>query len=351
MTSKSSLGPISSAQQPRGVAHRGSVSVESSPQRSPLRGHRRGEAPCLAGVVLLLLLSLAAAPARAELSNAQRAQPHVDSAQAAFNERDYETALREFQAARALVQEPMLTYNIALCQERLGQLRDAIDSYNRYLREEPEADNAEDVREHIEDLHRQRVEARDAALEVEAADDASRDANAAEIRAQRTLDLAHHELDAVLGTGVTLAGGLRQNGGSAGFNLELDYHYRITPVWHVGGGLIYDSYYTGDEVTNGSNHRQYGGVISGRYARRFVDGQIEVRATAALGYEFIDAHLYPDRHWVFLRLGGTGAWAIVNGFGIHLRLSFRLGFLAGGNEADSAFGGTFDATIGVFWAF
>lgn len=306
----------------------------------------------MAAAVLVLGLWLGATPAAwAELSNAQRAQPHVDTAQAAFNEEDYETALGEFQAARELVEEPMLTYNIALCQERLGQLRDAIETYHRYLREDPEADNADDVREHIEDLHRQRVEERDAALEVGAADSVARETNAAEIRAQRTLDRAHHELDVVLGTGVTIASGIRQNAGSAGFNLEFDYHYRITPEWHVGGGFIYDSYYTGDEVANGSNHRQYGGVVSGRYARRFVDGRIEVRATAAIGYEFINAHLYPDRHWVFLRVGGTGAWAIVGGFGIHLRLAFRLGFLAGSNDADSGFGGTFDATLGVFWAF
>jgi tetratricopeptide (TPR) repeat protein len=302
------------------------------------------------GLVIGLVLG-GARPAMAELSAAQRAQPRVDAAQAAFNERDYETALREFRAARELVEEPMLTYNIALCQERLGELPDAIESYNRYLREAPEAENAQQVRNHIEDLHRQRVEERDAALEVEDAERASRSANRLEVRAQRTLDLAHHELDVVIGAAVTIAEGIRQGAGSTGFNLEFDYHYRITPTWHVGGGFIYDSFYSGDEVTNGSNHRQYGGLLSGRYARRLLDGRIELRATAAFGYEFLKAHLYPDRHWVYLRAGGDAAWAIVHGFGIHLRLAFRFGFLAGGNDADKSFGGTFDATIGVFWAF
>ncbi len=299
--------------------------------------------------LLGLILLLATTGAQAEESAAQRAQPHVDTAQAAFNEERYEVALREFRAARELVAQPLLTYNIALCLERSGELREAIDEYQRYLREEPEARNSDEIRERIEDLHRQRVEERDRAVDVEAADRVEPN----ERRGGRGLldPDTRHELDLVIGTAVSLTG-LRANAGSAALSLEFDYHYRLTPTWHVGAAFLYDGYYRSDDVTTGdTEQRQVGAMASGRYARTWLEGRLEVRATAGLGYEFLKRDHGQNRHWIFTRLGGVLAWAFWRGVGIQLNMGFRLGVLAGGDDPDSAFGMSFDALLGMFIAF
>lgn len=303
-------------------------------------------------LLILTMVALAAPPARGEESRTQRAQQHVNAGQEAFNERDYETAISEWEAARALFEEPTITYNIALAHERLGNLPEAIEQYNRFLREDPEARAAEEVREHIEELHRQRVEERDADLEVEAADSAERDAVRDE-RAQRRSPLveARHELDLVIGTAVAMSG--YREAGNASLSAQFDYFFRFTSQWHFGASFLYDQY--GRSVGDNRRQRQYGGGVNGRFAYQFYDGRMEIRALVGLGYQYIifgrsDA-IGARGHWVFLRAVATFAWDLIRGFGIHATTGFRLGVLPGDVAYSSRFGSSFDLAGGIFWAF
>lgn len=300
-------------------------------------------------LTLTLMLTLTAAgTALAEQSAAQRAQVHVDAGQRAFNEENYEVAVREFEAAREIYQDPLLTYNIALSYERLGNLPEAIEDYHRYLREAPDARNAEEVRERIEDLHRRRVEEREAGLQVEAADEAERGARRDE-RAERRSDLidARHELNLVGGAAVRMSA---LSAHAAALSVDFDYMYRFNATWAVGASFLFDMFglqVSGDITAS----RHYGVSANGRWARQFLDGRVEVRAMVGLGYQFIDQHHDLHANWVFFRAAATGAWDIVHGFGLSVTAGFRLGVAWGGASAEPDFASTFDALAGVFWAF
>lgn len=301
---------------------------------------------------ILTAVALTSLPAWGEASRTQQAQQHVNAGQEAFNERDYERAIEEWEAARALFEEPTITYNIALAHERLGNLPEAIEQYHRFLREDPEARAAEEVRAHIEELHRQRVEERDADLEVEAADSAERDAVRDE-RAQRRspLEEARHELDLVVGTAVAMSG--YREAGNASLSAQLDYFFRLTNTWHFGASILYDQY--GKRVGDSTRQRQYGAAVNGRFGYQFYDGRMEIRALVGLGYQYIifgRSDVIGGRgHWVFLRALATFAWAIVRGFGLHVTTGFRMGVLPGDFPYGSRFGSSFDLAGGVFWAF
>jgi len=287
--------------------------------------------------------------AQAEQSRAQQAQVHVDAGQRAFNDEDYEVAVREFEAAREIYEDPLLTYNIALSYERLERLPDAIENYNRYLREDPDARNADDVRDKIEELHRRRVAERDAPLEVEAADVADRDARRAERAARRSYLIdAHHELDLVGGAAVRMSSLSGTHG--VALSLDFDYMYRFNATWAVGASFLYDLF--GLQVSGDpTSWSHYGASANGRYAHQFLHDRVEIRAMVGLGYQYI-AQQHPNHaNWVFFRAAATGAWDIVHGFGLSVTVGFRLGVAWGGQLLDANFGSTFDALAGVFWAF
>jgi tetratricopeptide (TPR) repeat protein len=299
-------------------------------------------------VTLALALALGR-PALAEQSRAQQAQPHVDAGQRAFNEENYEVAIREFGAARELYEDPLLTYNIALSYERLDNLPEAIEEYNRYLREAPDARNAEQVRERVETLHRRRVEERDAGLEVEAADDAERQARRDE-RAERRSYLidAHHELNLVGGTALRMSS--LSGTHAASLSVDFDYMYRFNATWAVGASFLFDMF--GLQVSGDPTAwKHYGVSANGRWAHQFLDGRVEIRAMVGLGYQYIDQFSSNHANWVFFRAAATGAWDITHGFGLSLSVGFRLGVAWGGELTDADFGSTFDALAGVFWAF
>ena len=310
----------------------------------------RTDARALA-IAALSLTVLFAFNVRAEQSNAQRAQPHVDAAIAAFDDEEYETALREYQAAREIIEEPMLTYNIAVCHERLGNLREAIDEFNRYLGEaSQDARNRDDVEERIEDLHAARVEQRDAELDVDAADSARPDVEPPRI-SRRALAEARHEIDAVIGTTLSLAG-MRPDAGNASLAIEADYFYRLTENWHVGGSFLYD-HWTNTSEYGGADQKHIGVAVAGRYSHQFLDDRIEVRANLGFGWQYIHVRVYPG-HWIFMRLGGTFAWDIIRGFGIHASANVRLGGIAGEfseQNPEAAFAAGFDIAGGIFFAF
>jgi len=69
-----------------------------------------------------------------------------------FHKGSYEAALAAFTAARRFATLPELAYNLALTSERLSRNADAVDYYRAYLREQPNAPDAEAVQARIAEL-------------------------------------------------------------------------------------------------------------------------------------------------------------------------------------------------------
>ncbi|HEY3585697.1 MAG TPA: tetratricopeptide repeat protein, partial [Myxococcaceae bacterium] len=65
---------------------------------------------------------------------------------------DFRAALAAFEAAQARAPAPQALFNIARCQEQLGQLADAVDSYTAYLAAAPDAPDRAAVSTRIEEL-------------------------------------------------------------------------------------------------------------------------------------------------------------------------------------------------------
>lgn len=88
----------------------------------------------------------AAAKAASAKATAVAAEHHEIGTKA-FNEGKYQLAREEFEIAYKLSGEPDLLYNIALCYEREGALRSALENFTRYSEARP---GSEEVRTKIE---------------------------------------------------------------------------------------------------------------------------------------------------------------------------------------------------------
>lgn len=135
---------------------------------------RRGPA-----LVCLLATALASGPTAAapepdggqppdgpQASDEQRkaaAKAEVQAARAAFSRGEYQAAIDHYEAAMAILPAPKLHYNIAVCHQRLSvqaeaaedrtRERDlAVESYNRYLEQNPRAEDRLEVAEIIREL-------------------------------------------------------------------------------------------------------------------------------------------------------------------------------------------------------
>ncbi|MFO7565054.1 MAG: hypothetical protein R6X02_20580 [Enhygromyxa sp.] len=133
---------------------------------------RRG--PALASLLSVALTAwpAAAAPPESDASAADEhdvqqrkaaAKAEVAAARAAFSSGDFQAAIEHYQAAMAILPAPKLHYNIAVCHQRLSleaaapedrtRERDlAIESYNRYLEQNPRAEDRLEVAETIREL-------------------------------------------------------------------------------------------------------------------------------------------------------------------------------------------------------
>jgi tetratricopeptide (TPR) repeat protein len=120
-------------------------------------------------LALILSTALAVWSASASSANAQT-EADIEQARAAFErgetlfgEGNYFLALESFQRSHALLdgfpRQHLVLFNIARCQEELGQFADALETFERYLREGgADRDNADETRRRVEELRR-RVEA------------------------------------------------------------------------------------------------------------------------------------------------------------------------------------------------
>lgn len=101
----------------------------------------------------------AAAPPQAapggEDATLQEAKQHFETGRNAYNAGDYVTAIHEFKQAEALRPSPILAYNIALANEKLGKRRVAVKYYRRYLEQQPNAANRAEVEQKIATLEQE----------------------------------------------------------------------------------------------------------------------------------------------------------------------------------------------------
>ena len=102
---------------------------------------------------LVCALLLAAGPAAlAEPAGASRAADATQEAKAHFRkgaeyyrQARYREAIAEFEAAYKLRPHGVIFFNLAQCQERLGDIPAALQAYHEYLRAVPDADDRNTV--------------------------------------------------------------------------------------------------------------------------------------------------------------------------------------------------------------
>jgi hypothetical protein len=82
----------------------------------------------------------------------EQARADFERGAALYRAGDFRAALAAFEAAQARAPAPQALFNIARCQERLGQLADAVDSYTAYLAAAPEAPDRAAVTARVQEL-------------------------------------------------------------------------------------------------------------------------------------------------------------------------------------------------------
>ncbi|HET7505884.1 MAG TPA: tetratricopeptide repeat protein [Kofleriaceae bacterium] len=153
--------------------------------------------------IALVAAGLVAIPShgvvRADPADAARAQAasHFKQGQAYFQNRDYDRAIVEYQAAFDLSAEPSLIFNIGLCYDRTDRPELALQAFRRYLELAPNGSVAQEARNDVArlvpivdklaaDRAAEEARRRDEADRRRRADDEarSRQASAAEARAR-----------------------------------------------------------------------------------------------------------------------------------------------------------------------
>jgi tetratricopeptide (TPR) repeat protein len=87
-----------------------------------------------ASVPGLALAAPAKAEAKPQIDTEQRAMKAYTDGKAAYDAGSYNEALQLFLDAQSLYPSPVFHYNVGLCQEALGNLEQAVISYEAYLR-------------------------------------------------------------------------------------------------------------------------------------------------------------------------------------------------------------------------
>jgi tetratricopeptide (TPR) repeat protein len=82
----------------------------------------------------------------------EQARADFERGAALYGAGNFRAALAAFEAAQARAPAPQALFNIARCQERLGQLADALDSYTAYLASAPDAPDRAAVSARIQEL-------------------------------------------------------------------------------------------------------------------------------------------------------------------------------------------------------
>jgi hypothetical protein len=102
----------------------------------------------IAGVALLVACAWARPAAAAD----EEASAHYKKGRSLYNVSEYRAALDEFKQAYVAHEDPAFLYNIAQCHRQLGNHREAITFYKRFLNESPKAPNRKEIERLISDL-------------------------------------------------------------------------------------------------------------------------------------------------------------------------------------------------------
>ena len=84
--------------------------------------------------------------------NRQLAREHYGKGKALFDQSRYDEALVEFQQAYDLSPHPVVLKSVGECQVRTGNIKGAIESFEKYLVEKPDAQDSEEVKSRIGEL-------------------------------------------------------------------------------------------------------------------------------------------------------------------------------------------------------
>ena len=94
-------------------------------------------------------------PARVALGTEDQAKSHYNRGTSFYNLGRFSDALAEYQTAYLIVQDPPFLFNVAQCHRKMGNRKEALDSYRSYLRVAPNAPNRAEVQKHISELERE----------------------------------------------------------------------------------------------------------------------------------------------------------------------------------------------------
>src|SRR4051812_31341344 len=91
---------------------------------------RHGRPRCLATLIPIIMAGLIAAPASADPA---KARAHFDLGKRYFEVDEYRKAIEEFKAAHVEEADPAFLYNIAECYRHMGENKEALVFYRRFL--------------------------------------------------------------------------------------------------------------------------------------------------------------------------------------------------------------------------
>jgi hypothetical protein len=106
----------------------------------------------VAALALATFVASAAAPAAAQGNDMARAKKAFAEGQALFDKGEYAAAREAFQASLAAFPHFRTIFNIALCEEKLGNVAAAVAMYRRYVDWPAEVPNRDEVRRKVEEL-------------------------------------------------------------------------------------------------------------------------------------------------------------------------------------------------------
>jgi tetratricopeptide (TPR) repeat protein len=96
----------------------------------------------------------AQAPSEDVDPDVEAARAHFERGRAAYQARDYATALMEFERARLIKPLAAFDYNIARCHDRLEHWREAIEAYERFVKTTNEPTEREEALQRISVLRK-----------------------------------------------------------------------------------------------------------------------------------------------------------------------------------------------------
>jgi hypothetical protein len=113
-----------------------------------------------AAIAALVLLTALPASAK-KLNKKAEAQQHLEAGTEAYQAKDFDKAITEFEASYALVPDPQVLYNLAQSNRLAKHPEAALENYRKFLEATPDAPNKAAVEQRIAELQKE-VDAKNA---------------------------------------------------------------------------------------------------------------------------------------------------------------------------------------------